>query len=237
MAQPTTVVFDLDDTLYEYAPCESAGRNAVFQFAGRELGVKSAAFQEAYDNARLSLKARVGETASSHSRLLYCHEALEAIGLRSEPLLALAMEQEFWREYLLSMRLRPGAADLLQLLRFHNVTVAVVTDLTAQIQFRKLAYLDIAKLVDHVVSSEETAHDKVSLEPFRLLFSRLAVEQRESVWFIGDGAHDAPVQQMLDENLIEEGWGFVKDSSSSDRTTGWSSLADIEKTASRIFER
>ena len=228
------MVFDLDDTLYEYDVCDAAGRRALFKFASEELGVKSPAFEEAFSKARLNVKERLGPTASSHSRLLYCHETLELIGLRSEPNVALVMEQEYWRNYLLAMELRPGVLDLLQTLRYNDVITAVVTDLTAQIQFRKLYHLDIAKYIDHVVCSEETAQEKASLQPFRLLASRVASEALDCVWFVGDRDFDAPVDALVDEGTIKEGRGFVHGATQQERVHPWRSMRDIEEQLDRV---
>ena len=233
--KPTMMVFDLDDTLYEYEPCDQAGKQALFRFAHDELGVKAPAFETAYAQARVNVKERLGETASSHSRLLYCHEALELIGLRSEPHVALVMEQEYWRNYLLAMRLRPGVTDLLQTLRYNDVATAIVTDLTAQIQFRKLYHLDIAKLIDHVVCSEETALEKSSLQPFRLLGSRVAQNSLECVWFVGDRDIDAPVDALVDEGLIKDGRGFVHGASPQLRAQGWREFREIEQELERAL--
>jgi FMN phosphatase YigB (HAD superfamily) len=230
---PTMVVFDLDDTLYEYAPCDEAGKEALFRFANDELGVKAAAFADAYLQARINVKERLGNTASSHSRLLYCHEALELVGLRSEPHVALVMEQQYWRNYLLAMQLRPGVTDLLQTLRYNDVATAIVTDLTAQIQFRKLYHLDVAKLIDHVVCSEETALEKESLQPFRLLASRVADPTLEHVWFVGDKPFDAPVDELVEESVIADGRGFVHGGAASGRVQGWRSFREIEEVLDR----
>lgn len=233
---PTMMVFDLDDTLYEYAPCDEAGKEALFRFSSDELGVKAPAFADAFLQARVNVKERLGETASSHSRLLYCHEALELIGLRSEPHVALTMEQEYWRNYLLAMELRPGVTDLLQTLRYNDVATAIVTDLTAQIQFRKLYHLDIAKLIDHVVCSEETAFEKSSLQPFRLLASRVAPAALECVWFVGDKDFDAPVEQLIIEGVIKDGRGFVHGQPTQGRVSSWREFRELEIQLERTFE-
>jgi len=228
MKLPTLMVFDLDDTLYEYDVCDAAGKKALFEFANVELGVKSPAFEQAFTQARINVKERLGPTASSHSRLLYCHEALELVGLRSEPNVALVMEQTYWRNYLTSMTLRPGALDLLQSLRFNDVVTAVVTDLTAAIQFRKLFHLDIAKHIDHVVCSEETAQEKLSLQPFQLLASRVAPESLEHVWFVGDQDFDAPVDALVAQGVIKGGHGFVHSAAGRERISGWRQFRELE---------
>jgi FMN phosphatase YigB (HAD superfamily) len=234
---PTMVVFDLDDTLYEYEPCNSAGKEALFRFATDELGVMSPAFEQAYSQARINVKKRLGPTASSHSRLLYCHEAMELIGLRSEPHVALVMEQEYWRNYMLAMELRPGVGDLLQALRYNDVVTAIVTDLTAQIQFRKLYHLDIAKLVDHVVCSEETALEKASLQPFELLASRVSPAALDCVWFVGDQDFDAPVDALVEKGVVKSGLGFVHESSGQERARSWRTIREIEEQLERSTSR
>lgn len=207
---PSLVIFDLDDTLYPYEPCHRAGTAALVQFAARELGVKERAFLDVWDSARKRVKNRLGATGSSHSRLLYGHEAIEMLGLRSQPALALALEQEYWREYLLAAKLRPGARDLLSTLRFNNIPIAIVTDLTAQIQFRKLVHLELDQVIDHVVTSEEASTDKVGLEPFKVLFERLPRQESSHVWFVGDSVPDVDcIERLVADGLIESGTGWL----------------------------
>jgi putative hydrolase of the HAD superfamily len=154
---------------------------------------------------------------------------MELIGLRSEPHVALVMEQEYWRNYLLAMELRPGVNDLLQALRYNDVVTAIVTDLTAQIQFRKLYHLDIAKLIDHVVCSEETALEKESLQPFELLASRVSSSVLDWVWFVGDQDFDAPVDALVERGVIKDGLGFVHGASAQDRVRSWRTIREIEE--------
>jgi putative hydrolase of the HAD superfamily len=209
-ALPTLVIFDLDDTLYAYAPCHRSGMSALARFAARELGVSEKAFLGVWDTARQRVKARLGATGSSHSRLLYSHEAIEMLGMRSQPAVALAMEQEYWREYLLAARLRPGATDLLGSLRYHGIPVGIVTDLTAQVQFRKLVHLGLDKVVDHVVTSEEATTDKIGLEPFRILLGRLSADMAAHVWFVGDSVADVDcVARLVQEGLVGAGTGWL----------------------------
>jgi len=229
---PSLVVFDLDDTLYPYAPCHTAGMGALVKFAARQLGVKERAFLQVWEAARARVKTRLGDTGSSHSRLLYGHEAIEMLGLRSQPALALALEQEYWREYLLAARLRPGAEDLLAALRYSGISIAIVTDLTAQIQFRKMVHLGLDQVVDHIVVSEEAPTDKLGLPPFRILFERLEEGVAKHVWFVGDSIADVScVAQLVEEGLIAEGTAWLlegRDAGNSNVRT-WRDLRTIEQ--------
>ena len=54
--------------------------------------------------------------------------------------MALDFEQTYWRSFLSSSKLFSNVKDFLDDLRSASIKMAVITDLTAQIQFRKLVY-------------------------------------------------------------------------------------------------
>ena len=65
---------------------------------------------------------------------------LEIMGLGSQVLVALDLEQTYWRTFLNSAVLFDGVRELLDEIRLYGIPTAIVTDLTAQIQFRKIIY-------------------------------------------------------------------------------------------------
>ena len=182
---PRAVIFDLDDTLYAYAPAHEAATAIVEAKAVQLLGVERVAFAEAVARGRAATKTQLGETASSHSRLLYFHRAIELLGMKSRPLTSLDLEQTYWRAFLAHARLFPEVDDFVRDLRGAGVATAVLTDLTAQIQFRKLVYFGLEGAFDFVVTSEEAGADKPAFAPFRLMLDTLAVAPAET-WIIGD---------------------------------------------------
>lgn len=63
--------------------------------------------------------------------------------------------------------------------------VCLITDLTAEIQLRKIVHLKIEKLIDLVVSSEEAGADKPHNSIFALALKKLRLSRKEVV-MIGD---------------------------------------------------
>jgi len=184
---PGAVLFDADNTLYPYAPAHEAATRAAEAKACKLMGVEAARFREAFAEARRAVKRQLGATASSHSRLLYFQRAIESLGMKSQLLMTLDLEQTYWRSYLAAAELFPGVAAFIQDLRSAGITTAVITDLTAQIQFRKLIYFGLDGLFDFVVTSEEAGADKPALAPFRLAIEKLGLAPAET-WMIGDEA-------------------------------------------------
>lgn len=186
---PKAMLFDLDNTLYAYDPAHEAAMAAVIGKAERLLGIKPETFRVAFEKARDNVKAQLGQTAGAHSRLLYFQRLIESLGMKTQVLLSLDFEQTYWRTFLARAELFPGVRDFLEEVRLLEIPTAIVTDLTAQIQFRKLIYFKLENYFDFVVTSEEAGVDKPHAAPFQLALSKLAVGAGP-VWMIGDNGHN-----------------------------------------------
>ena len=184
-ARPSCVLLDLDNTLYAYAPCHEAGMQAAQDVASRTLNISESDFLRCFADARTDIKNRLGKTASSHSRLLYFQRLIEFAGLSFQPMEALEMEQAYWRTFLMASTLHEEVIDFLDDLRIANIPVVIVTDLTAQIQLRKIVYWRLDQYIDALVTSEEVPEDKPLPAMFELALAKLGGVEGK-VWMIGD---------------------------------------------------
>jgi FMN phosphatase YigB (HAD superfamily) len=182
---PKAVIFDTDNTLYAYDSVHKIATRAVEDKAIKVLGIERNDFILAFNEARKEVKERLGSVASSHSRLLYMQGAIEKLGLGTRILLTLDLEQTYWRTFLNNCRLFPNFLDFAHQLKSRGIIMANITDLTAQIQFRKLIYFGLDELFDYVVTSEEAGEDKPSKGPFEIAINKLQVEP-DRIWMIGD---------------------------------------------------
>jgi putative hydrolase of the HAD superfamily len=185
ICKPKAIIFDTDNTLYHYEPAHKAAMDAVLHKAKKLLSVEGDEFIKIFDFSRNEIKLQLGETASSHSRLLYFQRTIENLGMGTRIFLALDFEQTYWREFLVNARLYPGIREFLQQLKSTEIKTANITDLTAQIQFRKMVYFGLDEFFDFVVTSEEAGCDKPDIRPFTLALKKLKVSP-EDVWMIGD---------------------------------------------------
>ena len=149
------------------------------------FSITESQFETAFDQARNEIKTRLNQQASSHSRLLYFQRMLEIMGLGSQVLLALDFEQTYWRTFLSRATLFDGVKSFLDDLRLANIPTAVVTDLTAQIQFRKIVYFGLDHYFDYIVTSEEAGYDKPHTAPFDIAIEKMK-PKGNCIWMIGD---------------------------------------------------
>lgn len=182
---PDAFLFDTDNTLYPYKSAHAAAQQAVREKVVKTFSITTDDFDKAFVEARAQVKTRLKNTASSHSRLLYLQRMLEIMGLGSQVLLALDFEQTYWRTFLSNAVLFDGVKELLDDIRLLGIPTAIVTDLTAQIQFRKVVYFGLDHYFDYIVTSEEAGFDKPHEAPFQLALEKMR-PKGDRIWMIGD---------------------------------------------------
>ena len=182
---PKLVIFDLDNTLYDYEASNTAGEIALINFLNENLKVSKPEIMSLLIESRKNVKATLGETAASHSRLLYVREFLNKNDLNVHATFALECEQVFWRSYMEKMVLFEGVQELISYLRLSRTKLVLVTDLSTQIQIRKLAWLGLEKSFDLLITSEEAGGDKQTGKPEAML-RRFVIPVAGETWSIGD---------------------------------------------------
>ncbi|MGE3624197.1 MAG: HAD family hydrolase [Bdellovibrionales bacterium] len=188
--KPRAVLFDLDNTLYAYAPAHKAAMTAVVNKAETSLGIEASSFLAAFEKSRKAIKSRLGGTAACHSRLLYMQQALELLGFKTQLYMALDLEQTYWRTFMSTATLFPGVKEFIQALRRAGITTCIVTDLLAQIQFRKLIYFGLNDCFDFVVTSEESGADKPAPASFELALAKTGAQPGEALMIGEEAASD-----------------------------------------------
>ncbi|WP_435127313.1 HAD family hydrolase [Halobaculum sp. D14] len=180
------VFVDLDDTLYPYAPCNAAGKEAAFETI-REQGydLTRDEFESLYQEGRSEVKRELAGTASAHERFLYFKRAIDIHAGTHRSKHALELGEAYWEAYVDEMTLFDGVVDALAALSDAGVDVAVVSNLTTRIQLKKLHRLGIEAHVDLLLTSEETGREKPSSVMFTLPLARLDRRASETL-MVGD---------------------------------------------------
>ena len=138
------VLFDLDGTLYSYDAADKTGTAALQRHVCERLDIDEALFTHTFDQARRDVKAQLPPVAACHNRMLYMQRLCELLDVNPVDY-APEMYDAYWDHFLDSMVL------------FETV---LVTNMTAQIQYRKLRTLGIGSLFDTLVISEEAGMEK-----------------------------------------------------------------------------
>ena len=178
------VIFDLDNTLYNFDAANEFGIRALAAYTEPVFGWDYPRMKDLYEESREKLTERMGDVGSAHNRLLRFQNLLEEKKLPLHPH-ALEMAKAYWRGVLDNMAPSPGAREIMEEFRRMGVRIGLGTDMTAYMQYEKLIRLGLMEYMDFIVSSEEAGTDKPG-NAFFMLCARKAGCLPGECLFIGD---------------------------------------------------
>lgn len=178
------VVFDLDNTLYDYDLCNHYAEQELYTVIGSLLHISKTEATDMLRKAKKNVKDRLGDVAASHNRLLYMQSICEQVGVKPG-LYAMTFYNAYWNAVLGQMSLFPYVKPLFKQLDGRGIKIGLLTDLTAHIQYRKLDKLGLEEYIDIIVTSEEAGADKPSEKMFDLLIRKAGMKPHEII-MIGD---------------------------------------------------
>jgi putative hydrolase of the HAD superfamily len=178
------LLFDLDDTLYGYAPCNVAGLAAAHAALARCVQVTPAEFRATHDAVRAELAHELSGQAASHNRALFFKRIVERRVGAGQGQLALELCDTYWRAFLATAQPSPHAHPVLSELRSRHA-LALVTNQTTDTQLRKLEALELEPYFTIVVTSEEAGVEKPDPRIFELALEALGVTPDEAL-MVGD---------------------------------------------------
>ncbi len=181
---PKAVIFDLDNTLYPYSPCDSAGRKAVYNYLYDFYTIPFESYSALYIECDKAVKKANPLTAAGHNRILFYHRMCELLNLQSDTH-AIPMYNAYWNAYLDKMEIFPGALNLLKRLKSNGISLGLCSDLTLHIQLRKIQKLGLQGVFDKITVSEEVGADKPSPLMFLSILQKLSVSPSEAI-MVGD---------------------------------------------------
>ena len=185
------VIFDIDGTLYDYQTSDRRAMKHFCAFVEKVLGVDEKTFRETYTQARTIVRGRLKDTAAQHSRVLLMQTALELLDKNPFDYL-LKMYDVYWNFFLDDMQPYDGATDFLRGLKAAGIKISTCTDMTAHIQYRKIARLGLDRYIDFMVTSEETGFEKPAPIMFNTALKKMRLRPEDAAYF-GD-ALDRDVQ-------------------------------------------
>jgi len=177
-------IFDIDNTIYDYDSNDVIAMRELCKFAEEKFNLDEDAFLKIYYESRKVVKTRLTEGAGQHNRMLFFQAAVEIIGKNPFDYV-LEMYEIYWNTFLEGMKLYDGAEEFLKSLKESELKIALCTDMTAHIQYRKIKKLGISDLIDVIVTSEEAGFEKPSPLIFNLVLEKLKLKPSEAI-YIGD---------------------------------------------------
>ena len=187
--RPTTVLFDLDDTLFDHTATARAALRATAMPLPFFQGIDFEAFYRLYSQLLEEYHTQLlaGRCTPAHAREQRVQRLLARYWPTATAADVLAFLHVNQAHY---PRLRQpvgGALGLLQALQPHY-RIGVITNNSTAEQVEKLAFLGMTDLVEVLITSEEVGVPKPDPRIFQVALARLRARPDETV-LVGDNWH------------------------------------------------
>jgi putative hydrolase of the HAD superfamily len=202
------ILLDLDNTLYSYDNCHAHAIDNIKVYLKNNYNISSEKFEKLYKQSRQRVNIDLNTQGSSHSRLLYFQKLTEDIFDKTKFDLILILKEIYWEAFFKEMILLENVLDFFKECKNNKLKICIVTDLTVEIQLKKLKKLNIEEYIDFLVTSEEAGVEKPHPYIFKLALEKLKLNENEVI-MIGDndkkdilGAENLSIQSI---NILKKG--------------------------------
>jgi len=183
---PTTVLFDLDDTLFDHTATSRAALWATTCELPFFAAVEFEPFYQYYSALleELHLRVLAGTCSYAEARRLRFEGLLARYQPTASPAAAEQLADAYYVQYPRQRQPVPGALALLQALRPHY-RIGIITNNRTVEQADKLHFLGMTDLVDALITSEDVGVPKPDSRIFQTALQQLAAQPEETV-LVGD---------------------------------------------------
>ena len=179
------VLLDIDNTIYHYDSCHEYALNILIDELFILINRPKEIIKEHFLNSRKKINTQLHGYASSHSRFLYIQLTLEKFLEKTVFHHTLRLEELYWNAFLDKMKIDKNSNLFINLCYSSKIPICCVTDLTAQIQFRKIVKLNLEQKINFIVTSEEVGIEKPNKKMFEKALEKLNLNSSQVI-MIGD---------------------------------------------------
>lgn len=190
-----SVIFDLDNTLYNYDTCHDEAVKKSLEKISELSNIGKELIKSEYLSVSKKLKLELNNTAASHNRFIYFKIILSKLNRNIDVKI---INDIYWSEFYKNIKLEPNVEDLLVFLKNNKIKCYILTDYTIEHQYEKLNKLNILNYFDDVFTSEEIGIEKPSLKAFSYCLNKI---KSNNCIFIGD-SYEKDIEGSINSGIF-----------------------------------
>ena len=200
------IIFDLDNTLYDYNLCHNKAINEVINYLIKTIQVSldKEHIKSLYDDISKKIKYELINTASSHNKSIYFKRLLEKLNIEFSHFQII--NNLYWETFYENLVCFDGVKDFIMWNKNIGKKIGILTDYETEYQVVKLEKLGLLKYIDIIVTSEEVGIEKPSTQMFYTILQKLNLNPCDVI-MIGDN-YDKDIIGAINANIL--GYWFHK---------------------------
>ena len=193
------IIFDLDNTLYNYDKCHSSALDNVITFIQKNTKFNDIYYiKNLYENISKNNKYELKNTASSHNKSIYFKKLLECLKLNY--LLFSKINDIYWSTFYKCIECFEGVKEFIIWNKKIGKKIGVLTDYETEFQIIKLEKLELLEYIDIIITSEEVGIEKPSIHMFQTILRKMNLLASEVI-MIGD-SYEKDIQGAINMDIL-----------------------------------
>ena len=181
------IIFDLDNTLYNYNLCHEIALNNSLEYIQSLINIKKDLLLKYFNDEKKIHKIQTSNTATSHNKYIQFKKLLDFLKIN------LLHLDDIFNIYINSfneqLKLYDYVLDFIKLLHSNNVKLYILTNNTCREQINRLKNLNILNYFDKIFTSEEFNTEKPDLKLYYNIIGKIGCNIN-TVAMIGDSYKD-----------------------------------------------
>jgi len=177
------LIFDLDNTLYNYSLCNKNALLTVFEYISHNFNIQLEKIKTLFDKLKNKYHNTVFHQASSHNKCIQIKKLLEYLNLPIEE--SCTLYDLYIEEFNKHLTLFENVEDFFILCQKNNITCYILTNNICYEQINRLKKLNICKYFKKIYTSEEFGIEKPDSKLFYSILQENNINMNE-VAMIGD---------------------------------------------------
>lgn len=180
------IIFDLDDTLYDYSHHHSISLNKVLTLISKDFKIDIELINKKYLEISLNLKKNLGNVSSSHNKFIYFQHLFRFFEIK--PVHVNFYFLFYWNNFLSNICTYKNVITTLKSLK-KKTNLYLLSDYNSNETFQKLIHLKIIHYFNEIVTSEEIGSEKPCRKNFKYIHNIIKLKQKNKILFIGNDLH------------------------------------------------
>lgn len=181
------IIFDLDNTLYEYHSVNKKSLEEVYKTLRKEIKISKSRFLKIFNESKKEVRKELDHSPDSHDRIVYFKRFCEKLDLHLD--LILKLYHVYSNSFLKLIRQRKGVKKTFKRLKEKKLKIIVLTNEVVEIQLKKLKQLGLTKYIDYFITSEDVGVDKPDKKIFLYVLKKIKTKPSEVI-MVGDSEKD-----------------------------------------------
>jgi len=196
-----SIIFDFDNTLYDYDICNNAALEKLFISISNDFGIDINIIKQSYNLINKNIKLS-NNYSNKFNKIIYIKKLFESLSITSK-FIQIYLDI-YNNEFNIKFKLYDNVIELFKILKNNNINIVILSNNIFYQQYNKLLISGLLDYIDIIQTTDECGEEKPNINPFLTTINKLnniSKTDFQYIAYVGDNfEHD--IEPSLKLNIL-----------------------------------